>query len=570
MMKHIMQKAVSLLLVFTLLAGLSATVFAKDTTWISQSHSDIPLIRISGDGEMLFDGEGNKVFHYKDALTMAEKADINTLKDPATIESIVNLTMPLLINGLLHGDWDPFYSSLQTEIGKLFERSLLDPDGNPQYGSGLHPDKIAASEYDRHTDKAWRTETGEKYYTQDRYWFHYDWRLDPIESAAEFKSYIDDILEATGCEQAGILASCLGTNVVTAYLAVYPEHAAQHIRGVAYDGSVVGGAEILSEAISGKFNINAAAVNRLLLDSSAIGLFQVDDFVNVTMEMLERDGIFDLIDETGKKTLYYTMVEGVTSALALSTFYTWPNYWASVTPEDYETAKQYVFGPEGSEKRTKYAGLIAKLDRYDVTVRQRVPEILKQTVANGVHFGAISKYGFQLLPICESSDAVSDQFASVRRSSFGATTGTLYQDLPASYLAERRAAGFGDYLSPDGQVDASTCLFPESTWFIKGSSHSNWSDWELRLMYDIASAKEQLTVGNVCWPSRFVVYSYTNPEVETDGEIAPMTTENCDTENWEADDKMDNPTDRAGKIFSAVSALLKWLMALITKIFHLG
>ena len=174
------------------------------------------------------------------------------------------------------------------------------------------------------------------------------------------------------------------------------------------------------------------------------------------------------------------------------------------------------------------------------------------------------------MPICESSDAVSDQFASVRRSSFGATTGTLYQDLPASYLAERRAAGFGDYLSPDGQVDASTCLFPESTWFIKGSSHSNWSDWELRLMYDIASAKEQLTVGNVCWPSRFVVYSYTNPEVETDGEIAPMTTENCDTENWEADDKMDNPTDRAGKIFSAVSALLKWLMALITKIFHLG
>ena len=312
MMKHIMQKAVSLLLVFTLLAGLSATAFAKETVWISQSHSDIPLIRISGDGEMLFDEDGNKVFHYKDALTLAEKADINTLKDPATIESIVNLTMPLLINGLLHGDWDPFYSSLQTEIGKLFERSLLDPDGNPQYGSGLHPDKIAASEYDRHTDKAWRTETGEKYYTQDRYWFHYDWRLDPIESAAEFKSYIDDILEATGCEQAGILASCLGTNVVTAYLAVYPEHAAQHIRGVAYDGSVVGGAEILSEAISGKFNINAAAVNRLLLDSSAIGLFQVDDFVNVTMEMLERDGIFDLIDETGKKTLYYTMVEGVT------------------------------------------------------------------------------------------------------------------------------------------------------------------------------------------------------------------------------------------------------------------
>lgn len=89
-------------------------------------------------------------------------------------------------------------------------------------------------------------------------------------------------------------------------------------------------------------------------------------------------------------------------------------------------------------------------------------------------------------------------------------------------------------------------------------------------MYDIASAKEQLTIDNACWPSRFVTYTYTNPEVPTDGEIAPMTSENCNTENWKADDKMDNPTDRAGKIFSAVSALLKWIMALITKIFHLG
>ena len=579
-MKRKLNKVLALVLSLVLLLSFATPAFAKESTWISQSHSDIPLIRISGDGEKLVDENGDKVFHYKDALSLFEDGETEEtegtgetekIDKTAFMEATVKVMLPFLINGLLHDDWEPFYQNLQKVIGDLFERSLLDKDGNPQYGTGLRPERLASLEEDRHSDKAWRTEDGQKYYLQDRYWFVYDWRLDPIETAADFKAFIDDVLAATGCEQAGIIASCLGTNVVTAYLAVYPEHAAAHIRGVAYDGSVVGGAEMLSEIISGRFNVNAAAANRLLIDCGAIGLFDVDSFVNTTLEMLGRTGMFDVVDKVSKKWIYYKLVEGVTSALALSTFYTWPNYWACVTPEDYDTAMHYVFGPEGSEKRTEYAGLIAKLDRYNETVRQRVPEILTETVANGIHFGVISKYGFQTMPTIEDSDIVSDQFASVRRSSFGATTGTLYQDLAPEYLAERTAAGYGAYLSPDGQIDASTCLFPESTWFIKGSSHSNWSDWELRLLYDIASSKEQLTVDNTgCWPSRFVVYTYTNPEYDYDGEIEAMTTENCDTENWEAEEKVDRPTEKSGKIFTAISSFIKWLLELILKLFRKG
>ncbi len=48
-----------------------------------------------------------------------------------------------------------------------------------------------------------------------------------------------------------------------------------------------------------------------------------------------------------------------------------------------------------------------------------------------------------------------------------------------------------------------------------------------------------------------------------------MTAENCNTENWEAEEKLDRPADRAGKIFTAVSSLLKWLMALIQKLLKL-
>ncbi len=566
-MKKNLKKSLSLFLAVIMIMSVSLPAFAKDTQWISQTHSEIPVIRISGDGEKLVDENGNKVFHYKDFASILGSDDEEDEEgDSSMAESLANIILPFLIDGLLNDNWDPYYENLQKEISELFENSLLDKNGNPQYGTDIRQERKEKMERTRHNDQAWNSPEG-KYYVHDRYWFYYDWRLDPIESAAKLKSFIDDIIASTHCNEVGIVASCLGTNVVTAYLACYPEHAAQSIRGIAYDGSVVSGAEMLSEAISGKFNIDAAAINRTLADCNAIGMFNIDSFINTTLEMLDRTGVLDSVIGVGKEWIYYKLVEGVTSALALSTFYTWPNYWACVSPQDYDTAIEYVFGPENSKKRTEYAGLIAKLDNYNTVVRQRIPEILTAAVKSGVNFGVISKYGFQTLPICETNYLISDQFASVGRSSFGATTGTIYNDLSDDYIAEKTAAGLGKYISPDGQIDASTCLFPEQTWFIKGSSHSNWSDWELRLLYDIASSEEQLTVNNSCWPSQFVVYEYTNPDEDSDGEIETMTTENCDTENWEADEKLDNPTDKHGKIFAAVTALLKWLMELAAKIF---
>ena len=559
-MKNYTKKLISLLIVIVTLMGLAMPAMAKDAGWISQTLSDVPVIRISGDGEPLVDKDGNKIFHYRDFTKLLKNDEEG---NNPMIDTLVEIIKPFLLDGLLKNKWDGFYDTLYTEFSKIFENSLLDKDGNAQFGSGLRQERIDNMNHIRHNDKAWYTADGTKYYSYNEYWFRYDWRLDPIETAGEFKAFVDDILASSKCEEVGIVASCLGTNVITAYLATYPEHAAKNIRGIAYDGSVVGGAEILSEVISAKFKIDPTAVNRVLIDCDAIGLFSIDEFINKTIEMLDRTGVLDTLIGTTENLLYDKLVEGVTSALALSTFYTWPNYWACVSPEDYESAKYYVFGADGSEKRAEYAGLIEKLDRYDRVVRQRIPEVLEQAVASGINFGAISKYGFQTLPICETTEEVSDQFASVKRSSFGATTGTIYRDLSDEYIASRVEAGFGKYISPDKQIDASTCLFPDSTWFIKGSSHSNWSDWEVRLLYDIASSKTQLTVYDSCWPSQFVIFKYTNPDDANDGEIYAMTEENCDVENWEADESVDKPDNFTAKITVAIKALTEWLRALL-------
>ena len=534
-----MKRFISILMSIILVLSFTLPVFS----WVdaNESRSQIPVIRISGDGEALYDAENNKIFHYKDIAKLIKNEGDS--ENSELYKSMAKTLLPAMAKGLATDDWDDLYAGLETEIGKIFANSLLDENGNVTNGSGLSQSRKEQMENKRNN-----SQKGDKgYFAWNDYWFHYDWRLDPMETADEFNSFVKDIKRTTGCDKVGIAATCLGTNVVMAYVAKY---GAKDIQGIAMDGSVVGGAEILSEIICAKFDVDPPAVVRILRDVEGLGMFSIDEFLMETIDLLVQTGLVEGVISTTENIFYDKLVEGVTSAFALSTFYTWPNYWACVSPEDYEDAKYYVFGEEGSEKRIKYAGLIDKLDNYDREVRQRVPELLQKIKDDGANLGVISKYGFQMIPVCTATDAISDQFASVKRSSFGATTSTVYETLSDEYIAQRIAEGKGEYISPDKLIDASTCLYPENTWFIKGSSHSNWTSYELKIMYDVASAEKQLTVNDFPY-GRFMVYD-TKADM-----LAPMTEENCNTEYWNADPDIYKPSSFVDKLEVFVNALAR-------------
>lgn len=534
-----MKKVISVLLTVVLLFTFVMPAFA----WVdaNESRSQVPVIRISGDGEALYDAQGNKTFHYRDIGNLISGGgDGNT----ELYKSLAETLLPALTKGLLTDNWDDLYAGLETEIGKIFANALLDENGNVSNGSGLSQNRIDDMEHRRHN-----SQKGEKgYFAWNDYWFRYDWRLDPMETADQLCSYIKDIKKSTGCDKVGIMATCLGTNVVMAYVSKY---GAKDIQGISMDGSTVGGAEILSEVVCAKFDVAPPALMRVLRDVEGLGMFSIGDFIMETIEMLVQTGVLEGVISTTENIFYDKLIQGATSAIALSTFYTWPNYWACISPEDYESAKYYVFGAEGSEKRTKYAGLIEKLDNYDKEVRQRIPQLIQRIKDDGANFGVISKYGYQLIPNCENADLVSDQFASVKRSSFGATTTTVYETFSDDYIAKRTAEGKGKYISPDKHIDASTCIVPDSTWFIKGSSHSNWTCYELKILYDVASADKQLTVDDLPY-TQFMVYTKATDSLE------PMTEENCNTENWDADPDIYKPSSFFGKIEVAIKAFIRW------------
>lgn len=561
-MKKTSRKILAIFMAILMIVPLAMPAMAAaQPSWSEMRNTTVPIISIFGDGESIHDKDGNKLLEYRGLLNSMGGDDDG---DNAILESVLNCVMPFLIQGLGSGNYQPYYDALYKEIGELFGGLLLDNNGEVVDGSQVNPEKQAIMKVARHTDYSYN---GTRSFGLNNYIFWYDWRLDPIYIADELHAYINDVKTATGASEVSIVCRCLGTSVVTAYIEKY---GMEGIRGVAFDGGVVNGSELISEAISGKFSFDADALNRFLIDCDALCMFSVDEFINETIDMLSKAGIFDKIIGVTKEKIYYIVVEGITSALALSTFFTFPSYWAAVKAEDFETAKNYVFGPEGSEKRQQYAGLIEKIDNYDKVVRQHIPDIMNEINDNG-NLCVIAKYGVQLVPVVKSMNIIGDQFSTVTSASYGATTSTIYDTLSDKYIADRVAEGKGKYISPDKQIDASTCMFPDQTWFIKGANHSDWTDAENKITYNVISADHQLTVDDSPYTQYFTAIRKPNSKgvvAAAAYDFAVMDESNCDCYYWKADYKADNPQTSGERGFYFLLSFINWFLSLIQKLFN--
>lgn len=536
-----MKKILSILIVLSMVFAFAVPISAAE---YEVNNSPIPIVTIYGDGEPIYDAaKEKKLFHFSEMLSM-----LGGSEDGALGEAAINILMPFLLEGIVNDKWDNYYAALEKEIGELFTEARYDENGENWNGSGISQLAQDVTDYQLSHD----SKDINGFYNYSNYHFFYDWRQDPLKTADEFHVYVEKVKDLTGAPKVGIIARCLGSSVVMAYLAKYGNDS---VHGVSFDGSVAAGAEIISEPISGKFVLDVNAINRMIADFETIGWFSLDSFITSSIDLaaktLTATG-FDL----NKTEIYGKLVQGVTSALALSTFFTWPGYWALVCEDDFQDALYYVFGEEGSEKRETYKNLILKVENYHNTVMKNIDTVFQSLRDDEVKVGVISKYGYQLAAFADSRDYVADQFATVEKSSFGATTSTIYEPLDENYIAARVAEGKGKYISPDKRIDASTCAFPDSTWFTKGITHSKWTDFETSVLLKVVSADTQLTIDDFEY-TQFIVY---DNETET---AYPMTEDNFNTESWTANKNLDKPDEKTGIIFSFVNSLIKWIMKLI-------
>lgn len=542
-----MKKFLSLLLSLILLFSMTLPVFGAVNMF--ETRSQIPVVFISGDGNTIYDKNDQPL----SKLSKFFNNNGGKSEDSAVAQIVKSagiMYKEYLMEGLLKDNWDPFYSAIQTEISECFGDILLDNNGEATNGTHIsqwHQDQVEYSKtHDRKGDKG--------FYDRGDYFFWYDWRLDPMEIADQFNEFIKAIKKTTGQEKVSIVCRCLGTNVVCAYLTKY---GTDDVYGVGFDGAVCMGAESLSESLSGKFKVDMSSIKRVIIDGNYYGTFSLDPLILACVELVDRSGLVDGYVALKKATLYEKLVKGVTSALTLSSIVSFPCYWASVTPEDFDTAVEYVFGEEGSEKRTQYAGLIEKITNYNEKVKKNIPSLLKSLPEKGVKVGVIAKYGTQMIPTSESATVIADSFVSTHSSSFGATTGTIYEPLSDEYIAAQTAKGLGKYISPDKQIDASTCLLPDYTWFVKGVKHSEWTYAEDMLLMTVVTSEKQLSINDFD-ESQFMVKHPTDWWAMT-----AMTEDNCHTEAWVADKETDHPSTFTAKLKLLMKALVNFFKELV-------
>lgn len=367
--------------------------------------------------------------------------------DNDTITTAIETAIDPIIHYLLTHNWEKFESALIEVANILFEPAWSNADGTPPENSGILWSYPAAVSKTDCVD------------------FCYDWRKDPLVVAAEMNDFIDYVLEKSGAEKVAIECHSMGGPMVMAYIAQY---GMEKIHGVVLDSTAIYGAGYMGKLFSGDIVIDGEALYSFLL--YALDGTEYEIIVDFIFDSLYAAGVFDIVELFGEVLIHRSLAR-VAEEVLIPLFARWPSIWAMISDEEFDLCEKYVFEEVLADATPETESLREKVNAYDQAVRPKIDGIIRDLYDTG-HFMIISKYGYSMAPVTETWQNMSDGVLDTYYTSFGATCALYDEYLPSEYIEENKDKG---YISPDGMVDASTCDYPDSTWFIRNDKHSTYT-----------------------------------------------------------------------------------------------
>ena len=128
------------------------------------------------------------------------------------------------------------------------------------------------------------------------------------------------------------------------------------------------------------------------------------------------------------------------------------------------------------------------------------------------------------MPLTADADILSDALSSLTHATKGATTAAIGKTLSEDYINQRIADGKGKYISPDKQVDLSTCKAPDRAWILK-NAHHDVIDCLEPVIWEFLNGTNE-TVDSVKSGSQFMVFDYETLTAST------MSEDNCADYEW--------------------------------------
>lgn len=333
-----------------------------------------------------------------------------------------------------------------------------------------------------------------KYGYKNSFYFRFDWRKDMHTLAGELHDYIQRVKKITGSDKIAITAFSQGNCIVMTYLYEYyfnEEDSAKRdeITGVVFICGAMNGVAACADPVSGNIGIDSLSLLRFLKtalgeNSATLGLYYM-------LEMLYAVGLFDWLADIVNEYLEQRLDAAIDPYL-LETFGAIPGFFAMMSPERYKDAEEFLFGTP--ERQEKYAGLLEKNRYYHDEVQPNMQNIIDTLMSEGKNVGIIAEYGYPMAPFTSNNDRMTDFSICTTDESFGATCSDVDGILGLDYKQAEACECGKNHVSCDLQIDASTCLYPDITWFGKGLKHDAGSRFWGNLVDLILYSDEQITV----------------------------------------------------------------------------
>lgn len=544
-----MKKVISVILTVAMLIGsLSVAAFAteeKDSPDIvflqseedlkKLNREDVPVVEVPGFGETIYKG-----------LDTEDESDDVSIFGPSTdllLPAIVKY-VPGFLAGVVTRNYDVVDKNLGPFLLDVFSDISCNPDGTMKDGTGgkydnslgldddyepIEPeeeeipeeepnfldeigaffndiktkineffDMIAAFFTPETPDEEPDAEEEEvidpTYGYAKSYSFHFDWRKDMHTLAGELHDYIQRVKKVTGSDKVAITAFSQGNCIVMTYLYEYyytqtDPDVRDDIVGVVFICGAMNGVAACADPISGNIGIDSLSLLRFLKtllgsDSSTAGLYYM-------LEMLYSMGLFDWLVDIVNEYLE-TRLDAAVDPYLLETFGAIPGFFAMMSPERYKEAEEFLYGTP--ERQEKYAGLLEKNRYYHEVIQPNMQNIIDSLMSEGKNVGIIAEYGYSMAPFTSDNDRMSDISILTTDESFGATCSDVDGILGLDYQQAEECACGKNHVSCDLQIDASTCLYPDITWFGKGLKHDASSRYWGDLIDLILYSDEQITV----------------------------------------------------------------------------
>ena len=480
-----MKKVISILLSAVLLFCGTGTLFASALEDDCDCGYD-PIIYVIGFASrtlVLNQGKEDEMAVFTPSTELFTQAAENLLKDTDNAFDVASF--------LATGNYS-YLSNVLDKLGnEIFKYIEMDTNGKSIYDvterDWSYPSEFQLATHDKNTE----------------YDFYYDWRDDPFTVAAELNEYIDYILEGTGHDKVNLIGFSLGSAQVMTYLY---EYGYDKVAGVELRAPAFNGVSVAGQPLSKKVTTDSSAIIRVVdayMEESGM-----TSLILTLLTALEKTGIIP-----GAVSLLTNVIDNciddVYAARTGKIFGTIPGLWALVADDDYEAAKEALLPSiEGSENFEKI------IDHYHYDVQCHNKDIIDGFMAQGGKFCIVVKYGSQIAPAGQDYNNQADGVIDTKYESFGATCAPLGETLGDDYV---QAIDDGhNHISPDNAIDASTCVYPEYTWFVKGSVHPYHCDYIEEFTHEFFYADTQWTVwSNANYP-QFVVYNESTEETSTD------------------------------------------------------